>query len=368
MGIYTGNSISNSFDGRRSFLQEAEEITELSIHESPLTGMMENITLTNRNWAAIHEAIGVAELNCLEESGQEMLYEGGKLAGFFEKIKSFFRSIWEKIVKVFKKFIAMMDQFVKSDKEFVKKYRPILNKLNLKDFEFNGYEFTISGKPTAGSLKNILTRNADKDDLGKVIAKVKSNTELSKEDMENAKSILDKLDSDKENEIKEESRGECIGKGKLDASEFQEELFAFFRNGKDSKETLDNIDINKQLNLIEGYKEAKKVADKDLSDTKKAIDDIIKEIDDLGKAASKDTTEGNSDKNSLIMKTASRVSTIYKDGLEIIQTYMGAKLSALKAENRQAKAICVKAVGYKPQNSSTVMESSTDFLGGVQLV
>lgn len=367
MGIYTGNSISNSLGGNQSFLQEETEITELSIHESPLTGMMENITLANRNWAAIHEAIGVAELSCLEESGQEMIYEGGKLAGFFEKIKQFFRSIWEKIVKVFKKFIAMMDQFVKSDKEFVKRYRPTLNKLNLKDFEFNGYEFTISGKPTADSLKAKLDTEF-KSEIGKGVDAAKSGQTLTEEQIKEIKAELDACDSDKENEIREIMRGACIGKGKLDASEFQEELFAFFRNGKDSKETLDKIDINKQLNLIEGYKEAKKVADKDLSDTKKAINDIIKVIDDLGKAAAKDTTEGNADLNSLIMKATSKMSGIYKDGLEIIQTYMGAKLSALKAENRQAKAICVKAVGYKPQNSSTVMESSTDFLRVVQLV
>ena len=95
---------------------------------------------------------------------------------------------------------------------------------------------------------------------------------------------------EKYSDHEEAFRGECLDKlggkkGKYTADEFRKELRACFRNGEDSKEELDDkdIDVHDMFAWLVGSKNAKKTIDTMFKDNKKAIDETLKELREIEK-------------------------------------------------------------------------------------
>lgn len=328
MGIYNNNLFGSELDN--------DAIIEC--YEEPgIEGACAIVAESENNYNKIMQAIGIAELNYFAENGQEMVYEAGTASAFIEKAKAFFKNIWEKIKGLFKKFFSMFDSYVKSDKDFVNKYKKHLLGVDTRNFKYKGYTFdklNIDIEKCASSA----------------LASIPTN-------------YTEKLDR---NEEIEKARAAAIGKSSgMSASEFTKELFMLFRKGEESKEDLENISVSEQLSHISGTSALKKNAEKNYKDLEKTINNSIKKLNTIEKELVK-MVPGKDDVSGDI-KQANHAIWAMKESLNIAQLVNGANLTAIKDQNRQAKAICVKLMNYKPKNESTDLGIGASFLESVTI-
>lgn len=321
-------------------------------HEPGLEGAYHIVAESEANYNAIMQAVGVAELAVFESTGAEMIYEAGDVKGFFGKMKEFFMNLWEKIKGLFKKFFAMFDSYTKNDKDFIAKYKKDIATANTKGFKYKGYNFTLDAVDVQKSAN-------------KIHSMLPNSTPNNKSGLEEfIKKFEDRV------ELVEKMRGAAIGESSLEASEFTKELFKALRSGEDTKIEIDNVSANEQLLAISENSALKKAAEKQYKDLEKEVKEAIKTLEKSEKELVKDIP-GKGDKEgaelrALQIKAANIHIANLRDKLNILQIVNGAKLSAIKDCNRQAKAICVALINYRPKNESTsVFESG--FLAGVTL-
>lgn len=345
-----------------------------AIKESPyelgLAGAMMHVYENECNYNAIMKAVGLSELKYYQETGKDLfIHEAGAFDGFIAKVKAFFKKVIEKIKSIFKKFVAMFDQYTLNDKQFVKKYGDQLIRKNLKDFEFTGYKFGDFAKVqrSVEADGGLLTK-----ELSDYLDSRKPDTNYADMDEDDSEKYKD---SDEVNDAKEEVRGRIVGESgkKLDETEFKDKLKELLY-GDDNKETLDNISIRDQLSIIENTKDDIKKVEKTQKEIEKGINDLLKVLDKLPSEISKKYSY-NSD-NKLTDKQDKNINDAIKninDWYEIcksesndITVAFGMIIQAYKDRNRQAKAICVKALSYKHE-AAMVSESSysDDIFAGV---
>lgn len=321
-------------------------------HEPGLEGAYHIVAESEANYNAIMQAVGVAELAVFESTGTEMVYEAGDVKGFFGKMKEFFLNIWEKIKGLFKKFFAMFDSYVKNDKDFVNKYKKDIVSANTKGFKYKGFNFTLDAvdvNKAAGKIDGMLPNGTptDKGALEDFVKKFEDRVELV-----------------------EKMRGAAIGESSLEAAEFTKELFAKLRSGEDTKEELDNVSAHDQLIAISENSNLKKAAEKQYKDLEKEIKDAIKSLEkaekDLLKEIPNKGDKEATELRALQIKAANVHVANLRDKLNVLQIVNGAKLTAIKDCNRQAKAICVALMNHRPKNESTSVYES-GFLAGITL-
>lgn len=356
------------FDANYTSTSDLSAIKE-SPYELGLAGAMMHVYENECNYNAIMKAVGLSELKYYQETGKDLfVHEAGAFDGFIAKMKAFFKAVIEKIKSIFKKFVAMFDQYTLNDKQFVKKYGDQLIRKDLKDFEFTGYKFgdfaKVQGRIEAagGNLKNYLdtyTISHNKD----------SNYDDNTYDNRRYK------DSDEVNEKKETERAvKIIGvSGKMDETEFKDKLKELLY-GDDDKETLDNISIRDQLSIIENTKDDIKKVEKTQKELEKGINDLLKTLDkvpsEIRKKYSYSSNKNLTDQqNKRINNAIQNISDSYDIGKSLsndITVAFGMIVQAYKDRNRQAKAICVKALSYKHE-AAMVSESSysDDIFAGV---
>ena len=324
-------------------------------HEPGIEGAYHIVAESEANYNAIMQAVGVAELAVFEATGSEMVYEAADVKGFFGKMKEFFKNLLEKIKGLFKKFFAMFDSYVKNDKDFVEKYKKHLLGVETRGFKYKGFVFS----PEKVDLDKMV------DKMDKVYPEDPTKLPDSKDALEN---IIHKYED--RVELVEKLRAAALGKsGNLEASEYTKELYAMLRSGEDSKQELENISVNEQLQYITANSGLKKAAEKQYSDLEKLCKETITSIEKMERELSKNIDIKDSEKTeitSLKLKAATTHISNIKDVLSLLQIANGAKLTAIKDCNRQAKAICVALMNYKPKNESTSVYES-GFLAGVTL-
>lgn len=362
------------FDTNYSSTGDLSAVKE-SPYELGLSGALMHVYENECNYNAIMKSVGLSELKYYQETGKDLfLNEASAFSGFIDKVIAFFKAVIEKIKAIFKKFVAVIDQYHLSDKDFVKKYGDKLVRKNLADFEFEGYKFgdfsDIHDKiNTAGStLELSLTRwndyyDTDKDYFGK-------------------KSYSYDLykDPDSINDKKEKQRAEMLGKsGKMDESEFKDELKKMLY-GDDEKETLDKINIREQLNIITDTKENIKNVEKSQKEIEKNINTLIKNLDKLPMEITKSDKynrknkdmDDNKDKTiNTVIKNINNKVDLSKSRSNDITIAFGMLVKAYKDRNRQAKAICVKALSYKHESalvSESYYSNSDDIFAGVSII
>lgn len=315
------------------------------------------IAESEANFSTIMKAIGLEELKYYEENHVEMVYESGQISAFFSTAKQFFLNIWEKIKGLFRKFFAMIDKYVKSDKDFINKYKSHLLSVSTTDFKYKGYEFT------PGEL-----------DLGGIDDKLESHIINVSKDLDG---FLTKL-KDKQ-DIIENMYGIAIGTSSADRAEFNKEVFSKLRKGEDSKSEIDNISVATLLALISETSTITKEAKKAYTDLEKGVKAIIKNLEKEEKELLKNSpvkgADGSidtkaTDMNSRLIRSAHGTLDLQRERMNILQYINGAKLTAIKDQNRQAKSICVALMNYKPKNESTSNKSGSSvneggFLGNI---
>lgn len=323
-------------------------------HEPGLEGAYAIVAESEANYNAIMQAVGVAELAVYESTGYEMVYEAGDVKGFFGKVKEFFMNLLEKIRGLFKKFFSMFDSYTKNDKDFINKYKKHLLSVNTKNFKYKGFNFTLDAVDldrASTAMQGVIPSGSTSGDITSL------QNEIAK--------------SENRVELVEKMRGKAIGESSLEAGEFTKELFKKLRSGEDSKEEMDNISVTDQLIAISENSALKKAAEKQFKDLEKVIKEAIKTVEksqnELLKGVPDKTDKEATALRAAQIKVASNHVSNLKDKLAILQVINGAKLTAIKDCNRQAKAICVALMNYKPKNESTVFTNESGFLAGVTI-
>lgn len=300
---------------------------------------------SEENYNKIMQAIGVHELAVFESTGSEMIYEGADISALMKKVKEFFMNILKKIKGLIDKFIAMVDSFVKSDADFVKKYSSKIITVNSKDLKVKGFEFDHMdySLPSQDTMEGIFKNEADTSEK---------------------ETILNKM------------RGKVFGESKeVESGEFTKELFRYFRKGEDSKVDLEKIDPRTQLNIIKGTKDLKTKATKKYKELSDSINKAIKNLEKDAKeatntAVSKDSDDATANAATNSVRKLNTQIDYSKDAISILQVANGAYLTAIKDQNRQAKSICVKLLGYEPKHESYSFDEGAveeSFLSGVVL-
>ena len=333
MGVYTSNASVNF--NTDSFIEcQYEPGIEAAYHI---------VAESEANYNAIMQAVGIHELAVFESTGAEMIYEASDVKGFKEKVKQFIRNIWEKIKGLFRKFFAMLNSFLKTDKEFIDKYKKHLLQVNTRGFKYKGFVFTNLNydlKAASDKMENLFEDKTDTE-----------------------------LNADDKDEIVESMRG-IIDNSSYNAGEFSKRLFKFFRNEEEAKRELYKISVTQEILNISDNSRLKKEAQNAYSDLERVIKNKLREVENTGnEIIRKAKTEDEMKKAANDIKSYSNSVYFIKEQLNILQIINGAKLQAIKGQNRQSKAICVALMNYKPKNESYSFEDSMNesFLSGVTL-
>ena len=355
-----------------SNLFSLEGISE-SPYELGLAGGLMHVYENECNWNKLVKSVGLAEMKYARETGQDLfLNEAGAFRGFLDKVKGFFKKVIEKIKQIFKQFMAKINSYSMTDKQFLKKYRADINRVDLQDMEFNGYEkMKLGMSKTIGDINGINFDKTSAEATAAVAgrATISSSVGGNNKDKDNLKidgtSTLrsnSATDSDKLSDLKEEFRGKIIGKDSMDESEFRDELHEMFYGDKETFDVTDDI-RSKALSTIDGSKEAIKTAEKKMKETTGAIDKFIKKLENI----QKDWENANKDKGDQFAEVNKKVSNLTNLWRSLSNDYTIAYstlVTALKDCNRQAKALCVKILGYK-KKESTVEEGAASGYEGI---
>ena len=335
-----------------------------SMYEDFTEGAMVAVAESETNYTRLMMGIGITEAVAYSETGEPMVYTESFIGDVVDKIKAFFKKLWDKIKALFKRFVLMFDQYFKSDKDFLKKYKSRILKSSTKDMTFSGYPFFKSKGVKADNAVASKIESADA-----VVNTIKA--KIGNYDLNTAEDALDRL-SEKREEIVDQFRGSLVEQNSVDASDFHDELFEYF-HGATSKETLSDSDAEMNLSnciiVLEKSKDAIKSAQKVVDKIGKCIDDAVKTIENEAKSATEkniSSMSGSDDEKSKAITLQGRIVNTYvalfRDCGGVLTQYAGAVLTALKDLNRQARAICAKAI----VKSGKINEESagSEYFGG----
>lgn len=321
-------------------------ITESSPYELGIEGALMHVYENECNYNNLMRAIGISELRYYQDTGKSLfVHEAGAFDKAITKVKQIFESIIAAIVKIFNKFKDTMVRFFASDKQFVDKYKKVLEEKDLSGFEFKGHNFN--------GLAKALTTNVSQDNYTSAIdihGSVKP----------------DDIAADIDNVGKEEQvraltlklfTNSKIGNS-VDTAKFIQEL-------KDNIIGNDNEVVNYSISDALAYISSTKKDIKDADDTKKrmckVISDYIKALDKY----KKDIDKEDNDKDTKIKNINGIIDLQKSISHDLVKVY-GIIVGALKQRNRQSKAMCVKALSYKKENTkSGIGESVYDLFSNV---
>ena len=346
---------------------------DMQVGESPyplgLEGALMHVYENECNYNALMRAVGISELKYYKDTGKSLfVHEAGAFSGFIEKAKAFFKKVIEKIKQIFHKFAATLNQYFMKDKEFVKKYSKEILRKDITDFDFDGYTFK-----DLDTKINICKNSSNFDDYAKELSDDQKKRVIQDRDDYGSK------DSTAMDAAIESMRGGIISgvggtDGRYDESEFRDELHELLYGG--DKETLDKISPREQLQFIENTKKDIKEVERVQKDVIKIIDRYIKDLEkwevEINKKDStfRGTGIQPSDKpvppatKDTMTKIINNTITYYQAVSNTLTIGFGMVVQAVKDRNRQAKAICVKIIGYKHEavRVSSYSESSVDDL------
>ena len=344
------------------FNENVNSMSSSNVKVSPYplgyAGALMHVYENEINYNALMKSVGISELKYYSETGKDLFVnEAGAFSGFIAKAKEFFKKVIEKIKSIFKTFMAKINSFIISDKEFVKKYEKDIRRKDITDMEFTGYEKFKDG--FSNPLDKITYDTADY--IAEKINEANNNDYI---DTDSNKYTSDEL----QNNI-ESDRAKIINQsGKLTESEFRDELKDMLYG---DKETFDvtTSHITAALDVISNSKKMITDVEKEQKKVTTAIDKFIKALEKSEK------NYATRDSNGKLPEHMDKVTGNINDNIAIAKAYsnditiaFGMLSGAAKDANRQAKALCVKVLSYKPKNESAMYSKSysdNDLFAGV---
>jgi hypothetical protein len=309
------------------------------------------------DWNNMMRAIALTELSYVIETGEELIYESVDIVAIKDKVVGWFKKLWAKIQGIAKTALAKFASFAKNDEDFISKYGEDIRsgaKAIPDGFSFKGYKFETDKINKACSEVRAAYETITNEAKGKIDI-IKGNP--------TAKTEYDKLVS--------KYRGDISGAGReVSANDFKKAINKYYR-GTDAKIYIGrrDVDANSLITIIKGAKEAIDNTKEAESTAKETIDSSIEKIEEQANKYSDEAKDNVGDQEK--WETANNRSTAftnYADYLKNIGTatsaWFGTFIQILKDQNRQAKAICVKLVGYangvghpkKTNESASILE------------
>ena len=329
-----------------------------SVQESPyelgMGGALMHVYENQLNWNAIMKSVGISEMKYYQNTGRDLFVnEAGAVAGFIEKVKAFFKKVIEKIKQIFKAFMAKINSFIMSDKEFLNKYRADIRRKNVEDLEFKGRELWLKPLPTA---------DFDYDSYSKVdVAEnytAPTDSKMSSDEFDKYKDVL------RANFLKSHTKATS-----LDSSEFRDEVEEIFKGDDPEVFDVTSTHVSDALKIIEDAKDAIKKADKAQKDSEKGINNFIKKLESKQKEIGKSKSTGDEfEKENNQIHNIDQEIEAARCIADCNTVAYGVYVGALKDQNRQAKALCVKVLGYNKKESYYRESNIDDLFGSVQLV
>lgn len=341
---------------------------EMSKYPVGLEGALMHIYENECNYNALMKAAGVSELKYYQETGKDLfVHEASAFESFIEKAKAFFKKVIDKIKAMFHKFAAVLNKYTMDDKKFVKTYENEIIRKDIKDFEFEGYKFDkdpASDAPASAPITNEKTEEdtisliAKSGDLGAHVGVGGATTEQLTKWKDNYRGVL----------LREPS-------AEYDMSEFREKFKEKYYGDKETLSEGNGIDKRALISVIKDTKKDIKNAEDEQKKIIKDINDAIKALDDMKKKYTSVDDDERKDDSGKITKGRTYATThannrinVYEDKANSLTAYFGMIIQWYKDRNRQAKAICVKIIGYSKKESYSYSESSVnDLFAGVTI-
>lgn len=349
------------------------DAVEPSKYEVGLEGALMHVYETQLNYNAMMKATALSELRYFKETGGDLFVnEASAVGGFIEKAKRFFKAVIDKIIAIFKKFAMLISSYVSDDKTFVRKYKAAIllkqSDLDRGGFEFKGYDFS-----NLDTAVNKISTNAETL-TGNTISSTTTAEQRDKDrgGIDHTYSSQGKMynTTDKEDTEIEKERGNMLGgKGELTESEFKDELKDMLYKNDGKKDVLEKINLATQISIISETRTNIKTVEATQKKIIDALKKFIKALENIQSSLIKEIDTKNADEKNAVLKGVNWKIRLAKSQSDNYTTAFGMIVGAYKDRNRQAKAICVKAINYKPKNESAGYwtENSTvdDYFGDV---
>lgn len=333
-----------------------------SIQESAyplgLEGALMHIYENECNYNSIMKAAGIAECKYLKENGGDLfVQEAGATGGLLDRFITFFRSVIKKIQEMFKKLFMKIASYTASDKKFVNTYKKKVF-ANFKSFNFTGW------KKLVGEI--------NKPDYNKITVKVGDANVL-------AKSIqFDTAMNDDQVEEKLKSYRALIANSTdtdLDAKEFQTAIKELMYGDEKEEFEISSSMVARCFDFISDTKKNVKDAERSRDNIVREINNFIKNLEKakdivLNGMDTKTDSEAELNNNSTRINAISKKVELEKGLTTIYTTAYGAEIGAIKDRNRQAKAICVKALnsGSKKSTEESAIYGVEDIFANVEII
>ena len=326
-----------------------EEIPVIESYEEDPVDAISRITFESvENYYNIMHAIALDELACLESTGEELVYEAGRIKTMADTFVEWIKQTFAKVKGAILDAMNKIETFIKADNPLIKKLKEKAKSANATPKEFKGYNFTISraynlyDKISVGGLDKVNGANITSMDKAK----------------------CESLTKDwKSKEVMEKAMGSVFDKDKLNNKEFNKELFKVFRNGKSEKEII-SLNISNIIYSIDNVPEIKK----GIKDSSKSVQKQYKDM--LNKAESIKKIKEEKDDKDLVnarLKVVRVLQESIKIRINVVNTITKEALRANIDRYKQAKAFAKACISEGKSNSKAKNEGA-GFLESVELI
>ena len=308
------------------------------------------------NYNAIMKAAGISELKYYKENGGDLfVQEAGAAGGLIQKFIAFFKKVIEKIKQIFKKFVMTISSYVSSDKKFVNKYKKEVFK-NFKAFDMEIWNWKVGKMSKIDSdIKSAFAKlnSQTPEDLANGFSGKKITDDDVDEASKNFRSELAGESVDTDDELKDVIKENLYGDGKEEVNITASIVADQFQIISDTKTNITNTE-KAQKAITDGI-------DKYIKKLEKARDVIMKSIN------TNTDSEGEVNNKTDRMTEITQTCNIYRNASNTLTVVFSMMVQAYKDQNRQAKAICVKALNSGSRKDESAFVGG-DIFPGVEII
>lgn len=367
MGVYSASMNTGYNNDYFPYTLESAEIDETLYADDIYHAASKIILQTEQNYYMMMQAVGISELAEIEEG--VVLEASG--TGFFTAIKNFFKKLFSKVASLLKTFGMKLASMSKDAQSFCDKYRDDINNIKVpKDFDYEGYKFTHvddafkfewpdgSNNSPATNIPDLIERigktSGGADETDPDVVKNKPEYKTASEHFK---------DTDKKSEWFESIRGKTIGKNKLDADDFEDEIFKYFHNNDTEPDTINNVDAKAYRDVICNSNSKKTIVNNNFDAFKAQYNTLMNTLEKMEKEYSNTTGVGSGGGNtnpiaSLQLQLVRWWNEEMKFWYECNTTINQAQLNAIAERNQQYKKVIVKLLSKSRMNTKDVDESA----------
>lgn len=332
--------------------------------DDPFSAFLRVACENELNYNNIMNAVAMEEVKYLKETGEDLVWEAGRLSSVKDKLMSAVDTVWNKIKSIVKAVLDKFNEWNKADANFLKKYEKDIMKANGTTInDYTGYKFSLDNTiPIIArcSFSGISTVDGYK---GLYKALNTSHTSDANDAASDFASNYDSYFKQARGYIVKGTKGDPIDSNNV----FKKAIHNELRSGGDKVKISKFDNASNVVAEIKNAKNSKANVKRIYDNSKKKIAEAKKDINTLFKSSDKNA-------NSKYISTVSRALNALISWLTIA---MHECVNAIAQNNRQNKALAMAAVRVSNKNSKDdakkddkkgSVDESFSFLDDVQLI